>query len=86
MCYMMQILWRPESGRCSQCSCECSNVRMFTSHGQKTLFCRDCWNDFMLECNIPSGPWKLEISKNWDQNIDLILVVEYGTTQAVGWI
>lgn len=84
---MMQILWRPENGTCSQCGCEHSNIRMFTSHGQKTRLCKECWDEFVLECKIPSGFWEIEINQNWNYDIDLILISENGTTQtAVGWV
>ena len=84
---VMQILWRPEINKCSQCGCEHKNIRMFTSHGSKTYLCKNCWCDFVLECNISSGPWEKEILRIWNTDIDIILVPEYGTTQAAsGWI
>jgi hypothetical protein len=80
----MQILWRPEIGVCSQCHCDC-DVRMFTSNGAKTYFCKHCWDDFILECNAKSGSGEYQIIHSWDSDTDLILVPEYELNKIIGW-
>ena len=80
----MQILWRPEIEICTQCHHE-GDVRMFTSDNIKTYFCKNCWNDFILECDIKSGSWENQIVSSWNSDIDLILIPKIIFNKAVGW-
>lgn len=68
-----QTLWSPERGRCSQCGLDHDHVRRFTSGDSQTVFCRVCWDGFIRECNVASGPWESDVADTWHMDVDLSL-------------
>jgi len=40
------------------------------------MFCKECWDSFILECNVKSGTWKTDVSKCWRADVDLSLEFE----------
>jgi hypothetical protein len=80
---MAHILWSPESDTCSQCGLEKLHVRLCTCGNTQTKFCKGCWSEFILECNVSFGSWREEIAKDWCSNINLRLIFEEddGTSQ-----
>lgn len=79
----MSVLWSPEMGRCSQCGIVQAHVRRYTMGGCATVFCHSCWNEFIHECNVAPGPWQMNVSASWRQNVSLCLEFEdeRGTAQ-----
>ncbi len=76
------ILWNPESGICSRCGFKKKATRRYTSGGFHTITCETCWGAYLEEIDAPSGPWRLDVSYDWDQ--DTIISLEFdgdGTPQ-----
>lgn len=82
-----QILWNPEKGRCDKCGGRSDHTRLFTSAESKTCFCKACWEEFVEECNVPSGQWKRAVRNDWSSDVALELVFDEdsdGTAQGSG--
>ena len=71
-----QILWNPEKGRCDKCGRKSNHTRLFTSADSKTCFCKVCWDEYVEECNVPSGQWKSAVRNDWSSDVALELVFD----------
>ncbi len=83
----VQILWNPESGRCSACGGRFNHTRLFTSGGLGHPYCKSCWLLLVEECNVPAGLWQTTVIEDWASDIALELVFEEddGTAQGSGF-
>lgn len=76
-----QILWHPEKGCCDRCGRRSDHTRMFTSGGQKTCFCKRCWESFVEENQNPPGEWSRTILSSWKE--DTALELEFSEPTSV---
>ena len=81
------VLWNPEEGSCTQCGTLHRSIRRYTCNGAQTVFCLECWNDFIiLECNILQAKWEIDIVLNWENDVTLRLEYEDGnSSRAAYW-
>lgn len=68
-----KILWGPEECNCHYCGLN-KICRSFTSEDSIFKFCRECWKEFLSECNIKVNYWIEEVSHNWNENIKFVFV------------
>ena len=81
---VMDILWQPESGRCSHCGHSFKTVRRYTTDRYHVIFCFGCWK------RAQKGKRELIVSRQeWlddtAMNFECEIVGRHGTTQDVVW-
>jgi hypothetical protein len=72
-CWMVQILWKPETGDCDFCDKNCT-VRWLTCSQDMNyaIVCLCCWNSFQDESNF--------MQTHWNEDEAIIFEIENSTT------
>lgn len=80
----MDILWQPESGKCSHCGRKSKMVRRFTYDRRHVIFCFSCWKKAQHgkhEFLVNRDEWKDDIAMAFECEIN----ESHGTTQNNIW-
>ena len=80
----MDILWQPESGRCSHCGRKFRAVRRYTTDRYHVFFCHSCWKRAQIgkeELVVDKSEWKDDTAMTFECEFN----ESHGTTQDVVW-
>lgn len=83
-----KVLWGPEKGKCLSCGGSSIAIRDYTSGQSIFSFCKPCWKDFLIECNVGADKaWAKDVMSNWEDDVVFVLIPdgeEDGTSQETG--
>jgi hypothetical protein len=69
------VLWTPDTGRCATCAVTFVNARVYSATSSHHTFCKQCWTEFLEECQIDDG-WVADTQDRWDEDETFMILVQ----------